>query len=146
MRYKGFSSVSVDRDKNPFNIKLDYVIDQSHFGVEKIKLGNVIQDPSFVREIVSYKIARNYMPASHSNYCKVYINDVFWGVYTSVESLDNSFLAHYYGSSDGTFVKGNPNTVNLNGENSNLSNSPGLGRVAYYDFYKLKSDEGWSHV
>ena len=36
VRYKGFSSVSVDRDKNPFNIKLDYVIDQSHFGVEKL--------------------------------------------------------------------------------------------------------------
>jgi len=145
VRYKGFSSVSVDRDKNPFNIKLDYVIDQSHFGVEKIKLGNVIQDPSFVREIVSYKIARNYMPASHSNYCKVYINDVFWGVYTSVESVDNSFLAHYYGSSDGTFVKGNPTTVNLNGENSNLSSSPGLDSADYYDFYELKSDAGWAN-
>ncbi len=27
IRYKGFSSVSTDRKKNPFNIKLDYVID-----------------------------------------------------------------------------------------------------------------------
>jgi len=144
VRYKGFSSVSVDRGKNPFNIKLDYVIDQNHFGVEKIKLGNVIQDPSFVREIVSYKIARNYMPASQSNYCKVYINDVFWGVYASVESVDNSFLAQHYGSSDGTFLKGNPATVNLNGENSNLSNSPGTDSADYYDFYELKSDAGWA--
>jgi len=27
VRYKGFSSVSVDRLKNPFNIKIDYIID-----------------------------------------------------------------------------------------------------------------------
>ena len=33
VRYKGFSSVSVNRVKNPFNIKLDYVIDgQDHQG------------------------------------------------------------------------------------------------------------------
>ena len=27
VRYKGFSSVSVNRIKNPFNIKLDYIIE-----------------------------------------------------------------------------------------------------------------------
>lgn len=145
VRYKGFSSVSIDREKNPFNIKLDYVNDQNHFGVEKIKLGNVIQDPSFMREIVSYKVARNYMPASQSNFCKVYINDVFWGVYTSVESVDNSFLTQHFGSSSGTFIKGNPITVNLNGENSNLSNSPGTDTASYATYYELKSDYGWSN-
>ena len=144
VRYKGFSSVSIDRTKNPFNIKLDYISDQSHFGVDKIKLGNVIQDPSFVREIVSYKVARNYMPASLANYCKVYINDVFWGVYTSIESVDNSFLAQHYGSSTGAFIKCNPTKVNLNGENSNLSNSPGTDTADYYDLYELKSDKGWA--
>ena len=36
VRYKGYSSASVDRLKNPFNIKLDYIIeDQSHEGVKK---------------------------------------------------------------------------------------------------------------
>ncbi|MDG2454256.1 MAG: CotH kinase family protein [Bacteroidia bacterium] len=144
VRYKGFSSVSVDRHKNPFNIKLDYILDQSHFGVDKIKLGNVIQDPSFVREIVSYKVARNYMPASLANYCNVYINNVFWGVYTSIESVDRSFLAQHFGSSYGSFIKGNPSTVDLNGGNSNLSNSPGTDSADYYDLYELKSDLGWA--
>jgi hypothetical protein len=144
VRYKGFSSVSVDRTKNPFNIKLDYVLDQSHFGVDKIKLGNVIQDPSFAREIVSYKVARNYMPASLANYCNVYINNNFWGVYTSIESVDKSFLAQHYGSSTGSFIKGNPTKVDLNGENSNLSNSLGKDSTDYYEFYELKSDIGWA--
>ena len=61
VRYKGFSSVSVNRVKNPFNIKLDYMIDgQDHNGVDKLKLSNVYQDPSFIREVLTYEIAANY--------------------------------------------------------------------------------------
>ena len=69
MRYKGFSSVSVNRVKNPFNIKLDYIIDgQDHQGIDKLKLSNVIQDPSFIREVLSYEISRKYMPSSEANF------------------------------------------------------------------------------
>ena len=65
VRYKGFSSVSVNRVKNPFNIKLDYIIDgQDHQGIDKLKLSNVIQDPSFIREVLSYEISRKYIPFS----------------------------------------------------------------------------------
>ena len=43
VRYKGYSSASVDRVKNPFNIKLNYLIEgQDHQGIDKIKLSNVI--------------------------------------------------------------------------------------------------------
>ena len=67
VRYKGFSSVSVNRIKNPFNIKLNYVIDgQDHNGVDKLKLSNVYQDPSFIREVLTYEIAANYLPSSSS--------------------------------------------------------------------------------
>ena len=75
VRYKGFSSVSVNRVKNPFNIKLDYVIDgQDHNGVDKVKLSNVIHDPSFVREVLTYEIAANYLPSAKANYANVYVN------------------------------------------------------------------------
>ena len=58
--YKGYSSASVDRVKNPFNIKLNYLIEgQDHQGIDKIKLSNVIQDPSFLREVLSYQIAES---------------------------------------------------------------------------------------
>ena len=50
VRYKGFSSVSVNRIKNPFNIKLDYIIEgQDHQGIDKLKLSNCYQDPSFIK-------------------------------------------------------------------------------------------------
>ena len=88
IRYKGFSSVSVDRIKNPFNIKLDYIIeDQDHQGIDKLKLSNVYQDPSFIREVLTYEIAGNYLPSANANYANVYINDTLWGLYTNVEAV-----------------------------------------------------------
>ena len=92
VRYKGYSSYGSDRVKNPFNIKLNHVhAGQRYQGVDKLKLSNVIQDPSFVREALSYEVARKYMPASRANYARVYVNDVYIGLYTNVESVNAEF-------------------------------------------------------
>jgi len=147
IRYKGYSSVSVNRVKNPFNIKLDYVIgDQNHQGYDKIKLSNVIQDPSFVREVLSYEIARKYMAASLANFSNVYINDTLIGLYTNVESVKKDFLLKHYKTKVHSFFKGNPESLDLNGENSNLSNTPGTDSADYYPYYELKSDNGWADL
>lgn len=145
IRYKGFSSVSVDRAKNPFNIKLDYINDQGYEGFKKIKLSNVIQDPSFVREILSYDIARQYMPASECNFAKVYINDVFWGVYTNVEAVNNDFLAKHYGNNENAFFKCNPEILDFDGDNSNLTYL-GADSSAYFPYYDMRSDNGWNEL
>ena len=82
IRYKGFSSVSVNRLKNPFNIKLDYIIEgQDHQGIDKLKLANVIQDHSFIREVLSYEVCRKYMPASQANML-ISILMILYGAYT----------------------------------------------------------------
>ena len=141
IRYKGFSSVSIDRVKNPFNIKLDYVKNQSYDGFDKIKLSNVIQDPSFIREVLSYEIARNYMPASRANFSKVFINDQYWGLYVNVESVDKGFLSNHFSTVDDAFFKCNPDHLDLDGENSNLSNTPGNNAEDYHELYDLRSDE-----
>ncbi len=143
IRYKGFSSVSVDRKKNPWNIKLDYLIpDQNHRGFDKIKLSNVIHDPSFVREVLSYEIARKYMPASKANFANVYVNDTLFGLYTNVEAVNKPFIFSHFGNNDNTFFKANPDNLDLNGENCNLGNSPGTDSSDYYTLYDLKSDHG----
>ncbi|MGB1032448.1 MAG: CotH kinase family protein, partial [Flavobacteriales bacterium] len=146
IRYKGFSSASVDRTKNPFNIKLNYSNDESYQGIDKIKLSNVIQDPSFLREVMSYEIARNYMPAPRANFAKVYVNDVYWGLYTNVEAVNKDFISDHFNSSDGALFKGNPEDLDLFGENSNLSDSPGEAETNYHDLYKMESDIGWSNL
>ena len=145
VRYKGYSSASVDRVKNPFNIKLNYLIEgQDHQGIDKIKLSNVIQDPSFLREVLSYEIARKYMPASESNFANVYVNDTLLGLYSNVEAVNNEFLEKHFTTADNVLVKGNPETVDLFGENSNLSQTPGMDSLAYTLLYSMQSDYGWT--
>lgn len=140
VRYKGYSSYSPNRDKNPFNLDLDYTYQwQAHQGFRKIKLSNVIQDPSFVREALSYKIARNYMPASEANFANVYVNDTLIGLYTNVEAVNTDFLDKHFLESVNTFVKCNPETVSLNGANSNLELISGGTLEDYYSLYDVKS-------
>jgi len=146
IRYKGFSSVSVNRVKNPFNIKLDYVRNQSYQGIDKIKLGNVIHDPSFVREALSYEIARKYLPASESNFANVYVNDNFLGVYSNVEAVNKEFIAKHFNSNQNAFFKGNPEELEFNGENSNLSDTPGLDTSGYTKLYDIESETGWQDL
>ncbi|MEA3445411.1 MAG: CotH kinase family protein, partial [Bacteroidota bacterium] len=94
VRYKGNSSYQANQVKNPLNIKLDHVIsNQDYDGYGTLKLSNCFKDPTFVREVLSYEIARNYMPASKANFAKVYVNGQYIGLYTSVQSVDKKCLS-----------------------------------------------------
>jgi spore coat protein CotH len=93
VRYKGNSSYRANQIKNPLNIKLDHIIsDQTLDGYGTLKLANAFKDPSFVREVLSYEIARKYLPASKANFAKVSINGTYLGLYTSVQSVDTFFF------------------------------------------------------
>jgi len=62
VRYKGNSSYNANQIKNPLNIKLDHIIDDQLIeGYGTLKLANVFKDPSFVREVLSYEIASQYV-------------------------------------------------------------------------------------
>lgn len=147
VRHKGYSSFAVGRLKNPFNIKLDEMhAGQDYQGHEKLKLSNVIQDPSFLREVLAYEVARAHMPASRANYADLYVNDELVGLYTNVEDVGRDFLKERFNEKEGSFFKGNPPTVDLTGENCNLSDSPGTDSTDYFGLYELQSDAGWGHL
>ncbi len=148
IRYKGFSSWSEDQKKNPFNIDLDYAIDgQNYQGFTKIKLSNVIHDPSFVREVLSYEIAAKYMPASKSNFARVYVNDTLMGLYTNVEAVDKHFVLKHFGTDDHPFFKGDPVSLQYPfGQNANLAYTHGDDSTGYVPYYKMESERGWYHL
>ncbi|MEI6059098.1 MAG: CotH kinase family protein [Bacteroidota bacterium] len=148
VRYKGFSSWNEGVIKNPFNVELDYTVkNQNYQGHTKLKLSNVIEDPSFVREVLSYEIARKYMPASRANFAKLYINDSLIGLYTSVEAVDKTFVLAHYGSSANSFFKGEPDTlVYPFGQNANLAYTHGSDSSAYKPFYNMESKVGWNDL
>ncbi len=144
VRYKGNSSYSPTRTKNPFNIKLDHIIDdQTLDGYGTLKLANVYKDPSFVRETLGYEIARKYTPASKANYINVYVNNELIGLYTSVQSVDKLFLEHHFYNEDNTHIKGDP--VGHGGGGATLQ-WLGSDSTAYYDNYEMKSDYGWGDL
>jgi CotH kinase protein/Lamin Tail Domain/Secretion system C-terminal sorting domain len=146
VRYKGNSSYSPNRLKNPINIKLDHIIaDQNIDGYGTVKLANVYKDPTFIRETLSYEIARQYMPASQANYANLYINSDLYGLYTSVQSVDKVFLGDQFGNNDNSFFKGElvgnggPQAVTIWGYFGPDSSS-------YTDYFELRSDSGWTDL
>ncbi|HNW98433.1 MAG TPA: CotH kinase family protein [Bacteroidales bacterium] len=142
VRYKGFSSWGVNQEKTPFNIDLEYTINnQNYKGYTKLKLGNVIEDPSFVREVLSYEMIRKYMPASLTGYANVYVNDTLIGLYTNVEAVDKNFLDKHFNSQNNSFFKGAPETLNYSTFEDNADlNYHGTDTAAYKPYYKLESD------
>ncbi len=156
VRYKGNSSYNYTRKmkfkKLPFNIKLDWKKKkQKHQGYETLKLSNVFRDPSFVREILSYRIARDYMPASRCNFAKLYVNGEYLGVYTNVESVseDYFFERHFNDNGDGLLFKCDPNWEASQAQNCPESEKSNLDYISkdstcYMAAYELKSDYGWT--
>ncbi|MBU0765265.1 MAG: CotH kinase family protein, partial [Bacteroidetes bacterium] len=147
IRYKGYSSVNTDRIKNPLNIKLDHIIaNQEYMGVNKIKLSNVIHDPAFIREVLSYRVARQYMPASKANFANVYINDSLIGLYTNVEAVNKDFSCVHFGSRENSFFKGNPAELDYPyGSNSNLQYYDD-DTASYFPYYTIESESGWGDL
>ncbi|MBK9014824.1 MAG: CotH kinase family protein [Saprospiraceae bacterium] len=114
VRYKGNSSYKNPRKRNkaklPFNLKANYTDKDLRFpgGYETLKLSNVFMDPSFVREYLSYEIARKYMPAPLCNFVKVYVNDEYVGLFNNTQAVDEKLLEDSYGTSESTFFKCDP--------------------------------------
>lgn len=144
VRYKGNSSYNANRNKNPFNIKLDYVNDDQlldgTYGT--IKLANGFSDPSFIRETLSYEIARKYMPACKANYANVYVNNQLIGVYTSVQDVDSYFMSSNMHCSGKSRFKSDTNTMSA----VTVWGYLGADSTAYQAYYQLESDYSWADL
>ena len=143
VRYKGNSSYNANNVKNPLNIKLDYIKGKQNIdGRNTLKLSNVFRDPSFVREVISYEIARNYLPASASNYAKVYINGTYIGLYVNDEAVNDAFTeSHFFKSTgglfDGEFTPG-ATPVGCAGGSPKILGYLGTNQDCYEQFYVLQ--------
>lgn len=152
IRYKGNSTYNATRNKNPFNIKLDHVkSDQNYRGYTTIKLSNCFMDPSMLREVMGYAIARQYMPSSQANFMKVYVNDSYIGLYTNVEAVSADFLSRKFYSSDGAFFQCDRTDKQVTVPGSCQPANPGSAlrysssdSACYYNSYELQSEYGWS--
>ncbi len=68
-------------------------------GLKKLKLNNMVQDPSGVHENLTYSVFRAAgVAAPRAGYAQVYVNGEYYGVYANIEAEDSVFLEHYFGN------------------------------------------------
>ena len=151
VRYRGSKSYAPGRDRNPLNIKLDFIKkDQNHQGQRTLKLSTALRDPSMVREVLSYEIARNYLPAPRANYARVRVNGRDYGLLVNLEPIDDRFLERHFGTSDGAFYKTGGSDADraprgcLNNVFGNLQYDDNI-RCYLHNFEQL-SDGGWDEL
>lgn len=134
VKFKGGSSYNANNAKNPFHIELDFIKNQNYQGYKDIKLSNGFKDPSMVREVLAYNILNKYMPSSLSNYCQLYVNGVYIGVYSNSEAVTKTFVnSRFYSKDNAFFFMDNFNCpLKYNGQDS-----------SFYTNYTIKSTTGW---
>jgi hypothetical protein len=148
VKYKGNSSYNPNNNKNPLHIELDYVHGSYDYqGYTDIKLQNGYQDPSMIREVLSYAILEQYMDCPKANFANVYINGTLRGMYSNAESITDQFNGNHYFSEDGAFFKCNP----VGGAGPGSSASPDLKWInsdstSYYSSYEMNSSSGWAQL
>lgn len=148
VKYKGNSSYNANNNKNPIHIELDYVHGSYDYqGYTDIKLQNGYQDPSMIREVLSYAVLEQYMDCPKANFANVYINGQLRGLYSSAESINKKFNGEHYYSSNSSFFKCNPSGGAGPGGGGNPDlNYIGADSSLYSTRYELKSDFGWNDL
>ncbi len=146
LKYKGNSSYDPNIVKNPFHISLDRFVNNNYQGFTSIKLSNGYADPSMIREVLSYAILRKYMHCPGSNFAKLYINGVYWGIYSNDEDISKTFCANKFASKKtNTFFKANPMVIPSTNTKSNLK-FISSDSTSYFNFYEIKSTRGWKEL
>jgi spore coat protein H len=92
---------SGSRSATKMGIQLDfnrYSSSQQFLGMTSLVLDNLVQDPAMIRERVSMAFyERMGLPAPRESFCRLYINDVYQGLYGVVEAITSGLLARATG-------------------------------------------------
>jgi len=75
-------------------------------GVKGMNLNGEHNDPSLMRSKLSFDLFRDAgIPAPRANHVRVYINGAYYGLYVSVEHIDDEFLHKYFADDTGNLWK-----------------------------------------
>lgn len=113
VRQKGFSSnFFVNTTKKPLKLKFnEFIEDREYDGVRKLNLMNGVGDPAMVKDLLAYEMFRFHgIPGPRVAHTKLYINDVYWGVYGMIEQIDKRYLKRNFADNDGNLWKNQGNS------------------------------------
>lgn len=135
IRAKGNTSLrnvsAMGSSRYSFKIEFDqYEQGKSYYGLDKLSLNNLIQDNTYMKDYLSYRMmAAAGAAAPLCSYAFITVNGEDWGLYLAVEGVEESFLKRNYGSQYGELYK--PDSMDMGG-------GPGNGRE--FDFERFREE------
>ncbi len=128
-------NTSREAAKKSFKVSFNtFVQGREFYGVDKLNLNGEHNDPSIIRSKLCFDHYQSIgMKASRANHVEVYINGQYYGLYISVEHIDDEFLNKNFGVDTGNLWKClYPADLNYLGSDPNLyKNLNNNGRPAY---------------
>ena len=93
--------------KKSFKISFnEYVPGRKYQEVKKINLNGQHNDPTLIREKLFYDTWKNAgMVERRTSFVRMYINKVYYGLYTNLEEFDKDWLQRVYGEKSGNLYK-----------------------------------------
>jgi len=100
-------NTSRNAQKKSFKISFNtFVSGREFYGVDKLNLNGEHNDPSIIRSKLCFDHYQTIgMAASRANHVKVYINGNYYGLYISVEHIDDEFLNKNFADDSGNLWK-----------------------------------------
>jgi spore coat protein CotH len=101
--------------KAAFKIKMNaFVKKQTLFGITKFTLNNMVQDPSYIHEALSYRLFRAVgVPTPRVGYANVTLNGRDYGLHLNVETVDTTMLKRWGLTNTHLYKGGVPNFPEL---------------------------------
>jgi hypothetical protein len=93
--------------KKSFKVSFNtFVSGRSFHGFEKLNLNGEHNDPSVCRAKICWDIFNAFgVPSSRAHHAKVFINGAYYGLYISVEHIDENFVRTRFGNNTGNLYK-----------------------------------------
>jgi spore coat protein CotH len=128
-------NTSREAAKKSFKVSFNtFVSGREFYGVDKLNLNGEHNDPSIIRSKLCFDHFKTIgMTATRANHVEVYINEQYYGLYISVEHIDDEFLNKNFGDDTGNLWKClYPADLKYLGSDPNLyKNLNSNGRPAY---------------
>lgn len=142
VKFKGNSSYNNPSNKKSFKLDFnEYVSGQKYDGLKKLNLNNGFKDPTLMREKLMLDfLNRAGVAAPRCTYAKLYINNVYWGLYTLVEEVNKDFLDDRFSDDKGNLFKGDP-TGDLKWYGSSVSTY-----TSKYELHTNETQNNWTDL
>lgn len=139
VHFRGASSYFTvgEGHKRSLNVSVDFAHkDQKLHGYRTLNLLNSHTDPSFLRTVLYYQIAREYIAAPKANYVRVVINGESWGVFVNAQQFNKDLIQDNFKTSEGARWKV-PGSPRGKGNLTYLGDNP----KDYQGIYEIKSKD-----